>query len=163
MASQEQPPCDPGQGAPGDSAGAEPLPARNLPEGRWNFGTEHRYDPPIELIPDAPLRAGDPVAFRAMLPEPPNGDSRDEAFFYRMPDGKIVGYFNRCTHVTIPMDFDDGRFLDSMGFIMCRVHGARYELESGLRCFGPARANLTRVICEEHGVVLKILGWEKVR
>ncbi|MEQ9365512.1 MAG: Rieske 2Fe-2S domain-containing protein [Leptospirales bacterium] len=149
--------------APGAS---RPLPPPNLPkrpEPRWDFGLEHRYEPPIEIPLVRPLIAGDRVAFTARLPEPPNGDREDQAFFYRLTGGEIVGYFNRCTHITIPLDYDDGEFLDRDGFIMCRVHGARYELESGLRCAGPARTNLTRILVEEDGLTLRVLGWQKVR
>lgn len=146
------------------------LPPPNLPARShappWNFGLEHRYDPPLEFNLEQPLTPGDARAFMARLPNPPNGDEFDQAFFYRLGDGEIVGYFNRCTHVSIPLDYDDGLFLDTAGFIMCRVHGARYELETGLRCFGPARTNLTRILIDQaHSdpAVLRVLGWEKVR
>lgn len=131
---------------------------------RRDLGLEHRYDPPIVLAPEAVLRAGERRAFTAMLPHPPNGDAEDQAFFYKLSDHRIAAYFNRCTHVSIPMDFDDGEFLDNNGFIMCRLHGARYELETGLRCLGPARTNLTRIVCEEDDEGrLIVYGWEKVR
>lgn len=149
-----------------DSGGSRPLPAPNLsPKShrRWDFGIDHTYEPPLEIRLERPLVAGGPVAFTVRLPAPPNGDRDDQAFFYRLAGGEVVGYFNRCTHITIPLDYDDGKFLDGQGFIMCRVHGARYELETGLRCFGPARTNLTRILVEEDGGTLRIMGWEKVR
>ena len=132
----------------------------------YSFANVHHYDPPIEMELaelQQPLEAGASTALRLMLPEPPNGDQQDQAFFYRLESGRIVGDFNRCTHITIPLDFDDGNFLDKMGFVMCRVHGARYDLETGERCAGPARGNLTRILCEEVEGRLRILGWEKVR
>ena len=130
---------------------------------RYNFATEHSYDPPLEVALPAPLVAGNEQAFVTSLPQPPNGDQADQAFFYRLNSDEVVGYFNRCTHISVPLDFDDGRFLNGQGFIMCRLHGAMYELETGLRCAGPATTNLTRVLCEANETVLKIFGWRKVR
>ena len=157
---EQEGPGDAGAGTPE----SRPLPSPNLkPAPRWDFGLEHRYDPPLVIALERPLLAGDAVAFTTRLPHPPNGDREDQAFFYRLESGEIVGYFNRCTHITIPLDYDDGKFLDGQGYIMCRVHGARYELESGLRCAGPARTHLTRILLEELESALRILGWQKVR
>ncbi|MCR9144328.1 MAG: Rieske (2Fe-2S) protein [bacterium] len=161
----------PGTGRPSAEDPAfpsRPLPERNLPEAsgkHWDFGLSHRYEPPLDIALERPLVAGESVAFVTRLPHPPNGDKADQAFFYRLTDGRVVGYFNRCTHITIPLDYDDGKFLDPQGFIMCRVHGARYELETGLRCTGPATTNLTRILVEEieDGRSLRITGWEKIR
>ncbi len=163
----------------------EPVRRRSLPEQNWSsaeqrhasnpdlsqqLGLVHRYSEPVLLEFDRPLAPGDETALTAMLPEPPNGDSEDQAFFYRLTSGEIVGFFNRCTHVTIPLDYDDGRFLDRDGYIMCRVHGARFELATGLRCAGPAATNLTRIDCEdvapaapENPLRLRVHGWHKVR
>ncbi len=138
------------------------------------FSRSHTYDPPIRITDYAPLKrrtknddsgegppAGGLTAFKTSLPNPPNGDELDEAFFYRLLDGRIVGYFNRCTHVNIPMDYDDGNFLDREGFILCSVHGARFDLETGDPVFGPGRGPLTRIRCEEDEETLVVLGWEK--
>ena len=125
--------------------------------------TRFLYEKPVDIVLREPLKAGDQKALVVELPEPPNGDSTDRAFFYRLSNGEVVGYFNRCTHVTVPLNFDDDRFLDSAGFIMCRLHGARYELETGRVCLGPAMGNLTRVLFEERPGVLRVLGWERVR
>lgn len=133
------------------------------PGAPFDFGLTRRYDPPLRLTPPAPLEVGARKAFTAFLPHPPNGDTEDEAFFYRLPDGRVVGYFNRCTHIRAPLDFGDGEFLDAAGFILCRLHGARYDLESGEVCYGPARTHLTRVLCEEEAGALIVYGWEKVR
>lgn len=134
------------------------------------LGLVHRYSEPVLLEFDRGLAVGDDTALTAMLPEPPNGDTEDQAFFYRLTSGEIVGFFNRCTHVTIPLDYDDGRFLDRDGYIVCRVHGARFELTTGLRCAGPAATNLTRIDFEEvepadpaAPLRLRVTGWHKVR
>ena len=51
-------------------------------------------------------------------------------------DGRVVAYLNRCAHVPTEMDWQPGQFLDSeRQFIVCSVHGATYEPETG-RCVG---------------------------
>lgn len=127
------------------------------------FGDFLDYDPPLHFQLEQPLRPDDPIALRLTLPDPPNGDQSDEAFFYLLRDGSVVGYFNRCAHIQAPMDFGDGRFLDPAGFVLCRLHGARYDLSSGEACAGPARGHLVRVRCRLEGGELIVLGWEKLR
>ena len=51
-------------------------------------------------------------------------------------DGRVVAYLNRCAHVPTEMDWQPGQFLDSeRQFIVCSIHGATYEPETG-RCVG---------------------------
>ena len=51
-------------------------------------------------------------------------------------DGAVVAYVNRCAHVPTEMDWQPGQFLDSgKDFILCSVHGAAYEPQTG-RCVG---------------------------
>ncbi len=121
------------------------------------------YDPPLEIVLNEPLPEAmvDRAAFTARLPNPPNGDEADEAFFYRV-QGTAVGYFNRCSHVAVPLDMGDRLFLEQGGLIMCRFHGALYELNSGAVCRPPARTGLTRVLCEERDGRLIVLGWKRV-
>lgn len=57
------------------------------------------------------------------------------AFVLRF-DGAVVGYLNRCVHVPAEMDWQAGEFLDSdKAFIMCSIHGAVYQPQTG-RCVG---------------------------
>ena len=57
------------------------------------------------------------------------------AFALRI-EGRVVAYLNRCAHVPTEMDWQPGRFLDSARqFILCSIHGATYEPETG-RCVG---------------------------
>ena len=131
------------------------------------FTTRHSYDPPLRITEIQALLPGRDAdnktrsSLRLNLPHPPNGDDLDEAFFYVLDSGRVVGYFNRCTHVSIPMDFDDGEFLDTMGFVMCKVHGARYDLETGEACMGPGRGSLTKINCKLENEELVIYGWER--
>ena len=51
-------------------------------------------------------------------------------------DGRLVAYLNRCSHVPTEMDWQEGHFLDAdKRFIVCSIHGATYEPETG-RCVG---------------------------
>ena len=104
-----------------------------------------------------------PSAIRIRLPEPPNGDPDDEAFLYRIgPD--IFGFFNRCGHVRMPMDLDDGKFFDLEGMIICRVHGARFDEYSGSCVMGPSPVGLYRLLfdrlIDSPESSIQITGWE---
>ena len=51
-------------------------------------------------------------------------------------DGKVVAYLNRCAHVPAELDWQPGEFLDmDRRWIICSIHGATYEPETG-RCVG---------------------------
>ena len=57
------------------------------------------------------------------------------AFVVRQ-DGKVHGYLNRCAHVAMELDWQEGVFFDSSGRdLICSTHGAVYETRSG-RCLG---------------------------
>jgi nitrite reductase/ring-hydroxylating ferredoxin subunit len=67
-------------------------------------------------------------------------------------DGKVVAYLNRCLHVPAEMDWLPGEFLDSdKQFIMCSIHGAVYEPQTGRCAGGPCgRGRLTEIEVAEH-------------
>ena len=51
-------------------------------------------------------------------------------------DGRVVAYLNRCVHVPTELDWQPGEFLDGgRAFIVCAIHGATYQPQSG-RCIG---------------------------
>ena len=51
-------------------------------------------------------------------------------------DGKAHGYLNRCAHVAMELDWQEGVFFDGDGRnLICSTHGALYEAASG-RCLG---------------------------
>jgi nitrite reductase/ring-hydroxylating ferredoxin subunit len=60
-------------------------------------------------------------------------------------DGRVVAYLNRCLHVPAEMDWQPGEFLDGdKEFIMCSIHGAVYEPQTGRCAGGPCgRGKLT--------------------
>jgi nitrite reductase/ring-hydroxylating ferredoxin subunit len=51
-------------------------------------------------------------------------------------NGKAHGYLNRCSHVAMELDWQEGVFFDADGRdLLCSTHGATYEAGSG-RCIG---------------------------
>jgi len=50
--------------------------------------------------------------------------------------GRVHGYLNRCAHVAMELDWQEGVFFDLAGHdLLCSTHGARYDPRSG-RCLG---------------------------
>jgi nitrite reductase/ring-hydroxylating ferredoxin subunit len=50
--------------------------------------------------------------------------------------GSVYGYLNRCAHVAMELDWQEGVFFDSEGRdLLCSTHGAAYEAATG-RCLG---------------------------
>lgn len=70
--------------------------------------------------------------------------------------GKVQAYLNRCAHVPIELDWEQGKFFDITGtYLMCSTHGALYVPESGRCAGGPCRGGKLRKIeiLEESGEV----------
>lgn len=72
------------------------------------------------------------------------------AFALRV-DGRVVAYLNRCVHVPTEMDWQEGEFLDmDRRWIVCSIHGAHYEPETGRCAAGPCgRGRLTALEVDE--------------
>jgi nitrite reductase/ring-hydroxylating ferredoxin subunit len=73
--------------------------------------------------------------------------------------GKVHAYLNRCAHVPVEMDWQQGEFFDQSGiYLICATHGALYAPDSG-RCLS-GRCNgkgLVAVPVTEHdGQILAI-------
>lgn len=50
--------------------------------------------------------------------------------------GVVYGYLNRCAHVPIALDWEEGQFFESSGlYLMCATHGAVYAPTTG-KCEG---------------------------
>ncbi|WP_365962078.1 Rieske 2Fe-2S domain-containing protein [Sulfuritalea sp.] len=50
--------------------------------------------------------------------------------------GEARAYLNRCGHVPVELDWQQGEFFDHSGlYLICATHGALYAPESG-RCLG---------------------------
>ncbi len=60
-----------------------------------------------------------------------------EGFVMRWRDG-LVAYENRCPHWSVPIDQEANQFLDESGsFIVCPMHGAMFEADTGACFSGP--------------------------
>jgi nitrite reductase/ring-hydroxylating ferredoxin subunit len=74
------------------------------------------------------------------------GGEKTSGFVVRY-SGKVHGYLNRCAHVPIELDWNEGVFFDSSGlYLMCSTHGAIYLPESGYCAGGPCRGGRLRTI-----------------
>lgn len=74
-------------------------------------------------------------------------------------DKQVYAYLNRCAHVPIELDWNEGEFFDSGGlYLMCSTHGALYTPEDGRCAGGPCRGGRLRAIAvyERNGQVF----WE---
>lgn len=50
--------------------------------------------------------------------------------------GRVHAYLNRCGHVPVEMDWQEGEFFDHSGlYLLCATHGALYAPETG-HCLG---------------------------
>ncbi len=69
--------------------------------------------------------------------------------------GQVHAYLNRCTHVPMEMDYQEGRFFEDTGrWLLCATHGAAYQPDTGACAGGPCRGALVRVQLSEQGGVV---------
>ena len=67
-------------------------------------------------------------------------------FVVRFEQG-VHGYLNRCAHVPMELDWNQGEFFESSGlFLMCATHGALYEPNTGKCAGGPCRGGILKPI-----------------
>ena len=66
-------------------------------------------------------------------------------------EGQVYAYRNHCPHTGVELNWQPDQFLDNEGFyIQCSVHGAKFEVETGLCVSGPcADQSLLPVSVEE--------------
>lgn len=65
---------------------------------------------------------------------------RSEPAFAVRYRGKVWAFLNRCAHVPVELDWQEGEFFDSDGrYLICATHGALYEPSSGICVLGPCR------------------------
>jgi nitrite reductase/ring-hydroxylating ferredoxin subunit len=61
-------------------------------------------------------------------------------------DGVLHGYRNSCPHVGVGLDWGDGKCKTAPNQLMCAMHGALFEADTGLCTDGPcAGESLRRV------------------
>lgn len=78
---------------------------------------------------------------------PVTAGGEDSCGFVVRFDGRVYGYLNRCAHVPIELDWNEGEFFESSGlYLMCSTHGAIYEPQSGKCAGGPCRGGRLRPI-----------------
>ena len=59
-----------------------------------------------------------------------------EACFVVRYKGAVRAFLNRCGHVPIELDWQEGEFFDTSGlYLICATHGALYAPDNG-RCLG---------------------------
>jgi nitrite reductase/ring-hydroxylating ferredoxin subunit len=65
--------------------------------------------------------------------------------------GQVQGYLNRCAHVAMELDWQEGVFFDSDGRdLICSTHGATYEAKTGRCVGGPCSGSpLVKMLVEE--------------
>ena len=71
------------------------------------------------------------------------------------------GYLNRCAHVAMELDWQEGVFFDSFGLdLICSTHGAIYDGRSGRCLGGPCnRTPLVKLRCEEREDGVYFMGF----
>lgn len=99
---------------------------------------------------DALAEAGSGVRFEVMQ------HGRAEPAFAIRWRGRVHAFLNRCGHVPVELDYQEGEFFDyTRQYLICATHGALYDPASGVcqggRCNGKGLAPLA--VCEDDGWV----------
>ena len=83
------------------------------------------------------------------------------AFLIRK-NGIAHGYLNRCAHVAMELDWQEGVFFDSGGRdLICSTHGAVYDASSGRCLGGPCnRTPLVKLRIAERDGNVYFMGFE---
>jgi nitrite reductase/ring-hydroxylating ferredoxin subunit len=76
--------------------------------------------------------------------------------------GRVYGYLNRCAHVAMELDWQEGVFFDLAGRdLLCSTHGATYDAQSGRCLGGPCnRSPLVKLRVEERDGMVYFTGFE---
>lgn len=76
------------------------------------------------------------AGFKFPLPE---YDERTTGFVVRY-QGQVFAYVNRCAHVPVELDWNDGDFFDlTRHYLICATHGAHYLPNDGHCVMGPCK------------------------
>ena len=75
---------------------------------------------------------------------------------------RLHGYLNRCAHVAMELDWQEGVFFDSDGRdLLCSTHGATYDTASGRCVGGPCSGTpLVKLRVEERDGMIYFKGFE---
>ena len=76
--------------------------------------------------------------------------------------GRVHAYLNRCAHVAMELDWQEGVFFDLDGRdLLCSTHGATYEASSGRCIGGPCNGTpLVKLLVEERDGMVYFTGFE---
>ena len=76
--------------------------------------------------------------------------------------GRVHAYLNRCAHVAMELDWQEGVFFDAEGRdLLCSTHGATYDAQSGRCLGGPCnRTPLLKLRIEEREGMVYFTGFE---
>jgi len=76
--------------------------------------------------------------------------------------GRVHAYLNRCAHVAMELDWQEGGFFDSAGYdLLCSTHGATYDAASGRCIGGPCNGSpLVKLLVEERDGMVYFTGFE---
>lgn len=76
--------------------------------------------------------------------------------------GKVYGYLNRCAHVAMELDWQEGVFFDADGRdLLCSTHGAIYEAATGRCLGGPCNGRaLVKLRLEERNGLVYFIGFD---
>lgn len=98
-----------------------------------------------ELIPICDVSALEERGKGMRFPVTAGGE--DATGFVVRFSGLAHGYLNRCAHIPIELDWNDGDFFESSGlYLICSTHGAMYAPETGRCEGGPCRGRSLRRI-----------------
>ena len=77
-------------------------------------------------------------------------------------NGRVHGYLNRCAHVAMELDWQEGVFFDSEGRdLLCSTHGATYDAASGRCVGGPCNGSpLVKLRLEERNGLVYFIGFD---
>jgi nitrite reductase/ring-hydroxylating ferredoxin subunit len=78
---------------------------------------------------------------------PVTAGGEDAGAFVIRYNGVAYGYLNRCAHIPIELDWNNGEFFESeKRYLICSTHGAVYLPETGRCAGGPCRGGRLRAI-----------------
>ncbi len=78
---------------------------------------------------------------------PVTAGGEDASGFVVRYKGRVHAYLNRCAHVSMELDWNEGDFFESSGsYLMCSTHGAMYVPDTGRCAGGPCRGGRLRPI-----------------
>jgi len=79
-----------------------------------------------------------------------SNENEEQVLFIVNTDGNYFAYKNFCPHTGAPLNWQPDIYLDPDNhYIQCSIHGARFELNSGLCVWGPcANQSLIKIKIE---------------